>query len=63
MPETASGSYSSLQIEAKMMEILRLRHHAWIIAGEDHREIARQRFISALNTFLAIVFDAARDET
>jgi hypothetical protein len=59
MPEAASGSFNSRQIEIQLMEILRLRQHAWITADEEHREVARQRFVNALHTYIALVFNSA----
>ena len=38
----------------QLMETLR-RRHQWIIADDEHRELARERFLNALHSLLALV--------
>ena len=52
--------HKASETELQLMEILRQRHHAWIT--QTRNIVARKRFITALHTFIALVFMSNRDD-
>jgi hypothetical protein len=55
MAPDAPSRKTRKQIENQLIEVLRERWREWQTAGEENREIARQRFLGALEAFNGFV--------
>jgi len=48
-------SRTKQEMETDLLEELRLRRREWNRASEEDRDVARQRFMNALDTFYSLV--------
>jgi hypothetical protein len=51
MAPDAPSRKTRQQIQDELLKVLRERHWEWETASEENREIARQRFMNALQAF------------